>query len=149
MMSWPTPKSSNFCLNYTRIGHCNMMTSSNGNISRVTGHLCGGIPVTVEFPTQRQVTRSFNVFFDLRLNKWLSNQSWGWWFEIRLHPLRRQCNDITKWHVGNSVYRGVSDMTTWKNTYVANDNTVKPVYNDHPMGYFSAFWSSSRWPMAT
>ena len=28
-------------------------------------------------------------------------------------------------------------------------NTVKPVYNDHVMGYFSAFWSSSRWPRAT
>ena len=28
-------------------------------------------------------------------------------------------------------------------------NTVKPVYNDHLMGYFSAFWSSSRWPRAT
>ena len=27
--------------------------------------------------------------------------------------------------------------------------TVKPVYNDHLMGYFSAFWSSSRWPGAT
>ena len=25
--------------------------------------------------------------------------------------------------------------------------TVKPVYNDHLMGYFSAFWSSSRWPL--
>ena len=30
-----------------------------------------------------------------------------------------------------------------------NCNTVKPVYNDHLMGYFSAFWSSSRWPRAT
>ena len=28
-------------------------------------------------------------------------------------------------------------------------NTVKPVYNDHLMGYFSAFWSSARWPRAT
>ena len=28
-------------------------------------------------------------------------------------------------------------------------NTVKPVYNDHLMGYISAFWSSSRWPRAT
>ena len=27
--------------------------------------------------------------------------------------------------------------------------TVKSVYNDHLMGYFSAFWSSSRWPRAT
>ena len=28
-------------------------------------------------------------------------------------------------------------------------STVKPVYNDHLMGYFSAFWSSSRWSRAT
>ena len=28
-------------------------------------------------------------------------------------------------------------------------STVKPVYSDHLMGYFSAFWSSSRWPRAT
>ena len=27
-------------------------------------------------------------------------------------------------------------------------HTVKPVYNDHLMVYFSAFWSSSRWPLA-
>ena len=34
-----------------------------------------------EFPAQRPVTRSFDVFFDLRLNKQLSKQPWGWWFE--------------------------------------------------------------------
>ena len=56
-----------------------MMTSSNGSIFRVTGHLCGEF--TGEFPSQRPVTRSFDVFFDLRLNKRLSKQSWGWWFE--------------------------------------------------------------------
>ena len=32
-------------------------------------------PVTDEFPAQRPVTRSFDVFFDLRLNKRLSKQS--------------------------------------------------------------------------
>ena len=32
----------------------------------------GNSPVPVEFPAQRPVTRSFDVFFDLRLNKWLS-----------------------------------------------------------------------------
>ena len=38
--------------------------------------LCeGNSPVTGEFPSQRTVTRSFDVFFDLRLNKWLSKQS--------------------------------------------------------------------------
>ena len=35
-------------------------------------------PVPSEFPAQRPVTRSFDVFFDLRLNKRLSKQSWGW-----------------------------------------------------------------------
>ena len=35
--------------------------------------LCAGnSPVTGEFPTQRPVTRSFDVFFDLRVNKRLS-----------------------------------------------------------------------------
>ena len=41
----------------------------------------GNSPVTGEFPAQRLVTQSFDVFFDLRLNKRLSKQSWGWWFE--------------------------------------------------------------------
>ena len=49
------------------------MTSSNGNIFRVTGHLCGEFTGPGEFPTQRLVTRSFDVFFDLRLNKRLRN----------------------------------------------------------------------------
>ena len=43
-----------------------MMTSSNGNISRVTRHLCGNSPVPSEFPSQRPVTWSFDVFGDLR-----------------------------------------------------------------------------------
>ena len=67
-------------------------TSSNGNISRVTGLCAGNSPVTVEFPSQRQVTRSFDVFFDLRQNKRLSKQSWGCWFETPSRSLWRQCN---------------------------------------------------------
>ena len=35
----------------------------------------GNSPVPGEFPAQRQVTRSFDIFFDLRLNKGLSKQS--------------------------------------------------------------------------
>ena len=42
-----------------------MMTSSNGNIFRVTGPLCGEFTGPGEFPAQRPVTRSFDVFFDL------------------------------------------------------------------------------------
>ena len=42
--------------------------SSNGNIFRVTGHLCGECFGPGEFHTQSPVALSLDVFFDLRLN---------------------------------------------------------------------------------
>ena len=53
----------------------------------------GNSPVTGEFPEQRPVTRSFDAFFDLRLNKRLSKQWRGWWFETPSRTLWRHCND--------------------------------------------------------
>ena len=55
----------------------NMVTSSNGYIFHVTGPLWGEPPVTGGFPLHRLVTRSFDVFFNLRLNKRLSKQDAG------------------------------------------------------------------------
>ena len=72
-----------------------MMTSSNGNIFRVTGHLCGEFTDPGEFPAQRPVTRSFDVFVDLSLNKRLSKQSRGWWFQTQSRTLWRHCNEST------------------------------------------------------
>ena len=72
-----------------------MMTSSNGNIFRVTGPLCGEFTGPGEFPTHRPVTRRFDVFFDLRLNKRLSKQPWGWWFDTLSWSFWRQCNGYT------------------------------------------------------
>ena len=54
-------------------------------------------PLTDEFPAQRPVTRSFDVFFDLRL---LSKQWWGWWFETPPRPLWRHCNGQSEPHKG-------------------------------------------------
>ena len=79
-------------------GRCNvithpyllMMTSSNGNIFRVTGPLCGEFTGPIEFPAQRPVTPSFDVFLDL--NKRMSKQPWGWWFETPSLSLWRQCD---------------------------------------------------------
>ena len=52
--------------------------------------ICAGkSSVTGEFPAQRPVTRSFDVFFDLRLNERLSKQSWGWLFQTPSRPLKR------------------------------------------------------------
>ena len=59
----------------------------------VTGPLCGEITGSGEFPTQRSVTWSLDVFFDLRLNKRLSKQPWGWWFETPSWSLRHHCNE--------------------------------------------------------
>ena len=70
--------------------------------SALLGICAGNSPVPGEFPAQRPVTRSFNVFFDLRLNKPLSKQSWGWWFETLSRPLSRHRNAIISY--GNAKY---------------------------------------------
>ena len=63
----------------------------------------GNSPVTGEFSAQRPVTRNFDVFFDLGLNKRLSKQSWGRWFETPLRPLWRHCNDCD-FFIGSAIY---------------------------------------------
>ena len=67
-------------------------------VLRVTGLCVGNSLVIDEFPTQRPVTRSFDVFFDLRLNKRLSKQSWGCWFEMLSCPLWRHHNAKLMFH---------------------------------------------------
>ena len=58
--------------------------------------LCAGNSlVTSEFPAQRPVTRSFDVFFDLHLNKRLNKQPWGWWLKTPLCSLWRHRNDLS------------------------------------------------------
>ena len=55
--------------------------------------LCeGNPPATGGFPPQRPLTRSLDIFFDLRPNKRWSKQWWGWWFETQSRPLWRYCN---------------------------------------------------------
>ena len=58
--------------------------------SALLAFCAGNSPVTGEFPAQRPVTRSFDVYFDLRLNKrWVNNREAG--------DLRRHCGlyDVT------------------------------------------------------
>ena len=95
----PSSRDANRMIRNLRWQHL-MMTSS--NIFRVTGHLCAGNSrATGEFPAQRSVTRRFEVFFDLRLNKRFSKQSWGWWFETHSRPLWRHCNVAVKYINGH------------------------------------------------
>ena len=74
-------------------------------------------PVMGEFPAQRPVTRSSDVFFDLRLNKQLSKQWWGWWFETPSRPLWRHCNVIRKPDNSHNVRNNVYMMCHFKWNY--------------------------------
>ena len=73
----------------------------------------GNSPVPGEFPTQRPVTRSFDVYFDLRPNKRLSKQPWGWWFETPTRSLWRQCNGTT--HDCHADFRRITNTVQLKN----------------------------------
>ena len=118
-----------------------MITSSNGNIFRVTGHLCREFTGPGEFPTQRPVRQSFDVFFDLRLNKRLSKQCWGWWFEMLSSPLWRHCNEITTpysiahktittkaWDVDDSVIELTTDTSnlSWSMLMTCGIHELEP-----------------------
>ena len=91
--------------------------------------LCAGnSPVTGEFPSQRPVTRSFDVFFDLRLNKRFSKQSRRRWFETLSPPLWRHCNSFIRSPQGICVtgHATPAVLNYWFMTYV---NTFRPRQN--------------------
>ena len=55
--------------------------------------LCAGnSPATGEFPSPRPVTRSFDVFYDVRLNKRLGKQSTRRWLETPSRSICCHCN---------------------------------------------------------
>ena len=90
----------------------------------------GNTPVTGEFPARRRVTRSFDVFFDLRLNKWLSKQSWDWWFETLSRPLWRHCHGIWR-HGGDHIrmytgptFEGLTLLCCWYKMLKAKKPTM-------------------------
>ena len=75
-------------------GHlvCRVMTTSNGNIFRVTGHLCGAFTGHRWIPVQRPVKWTFDVSL---ICAWMSDwvkPSCGWWFETPSRPLWRHSN---------------------------------------------------------
>ena len=57
----------------------------------------------VNSPHKRPVTRRFDVFLDLRLNKPLSKQSWSWGFEAPSRPSWRHSNEEW-WHTQRYIY---------------------------------------------
>ena len=72
-----------FCSNFTELPY----TTHDDVIkfSALLAFCVGNSPVTGEFPAQKPVTRNFDVFCDLRLNKRLSKQWWCLWFGHHAH----------------------------------------------------------------
>ena len=92
---WPvnSPKNRSYMYVYVPLWRHQMETSSMLLALRAENS-----PATGEFPAQRPVTRSFDVFFDLRLNKRLSEQQWRCWFETLLRSLWRNCKENPGYH---------------------------------------------------
>ena len=137
-LNWMSP--SGHCYDYSRgtpaivPSRYNMMTSWTGNIFALLD-LCAEIsPITGEFPAERPVTRSCGVFFDLRLNKWLSKQSWGCWFVTPLGSLWRHCNEITRYRCNNPNTCCADDMNKW-NLYLYFYHSVTPVAHSKDIVY--------------
>ena len=144
-----------FCCVFSCVAYSwhSMMTSSNGNIFRVTGPLCGEFTGPGEFPSQRPVTRSFDVFVDLRLNKRLSKQPWGWLFETPSWPLWRHCNVdwILSSHQVLSFWPWPSRWLSccWHTAWCCPWLTISPVYlwiDSRESGQFTVTQTFSRGP---
>ena len=89
------------------------MISSNGNIFRVTGPLCGEFIGHRWIPAQSPVTWSFDVF--------LSKQSCGWWFETPSRSLWRHCNVL--WHFWLQFYFQ-NPIWSWSNLKSVGKSTI-------------------------
>ena len=80
---------------------------------RVTGPMAENSPVTGEFSAQRSVPRSFDVIFDLRLNKQLNKRSWGWCFEMPSRSLWRHYNGMKHDQSGLHTQHIITYLWSW------------------------------------
>ena len=94
------------CLPEDTITDCAWWRHQMETFSALLAICVGNSPVPGEFPAQWPVTQSFDIFFDLRLNKRLSKQSWGWWFAALSVPLWPHSN-------GLHIHQGLLVITVW------------------------------------
>ena len=100
-------------------------------LSALLAICAGNSPVPGEFPTQRPVTRSFDVYFDLHPNKRLSKHSWGWWFETLSCSLWRHRND--PWQNSPANYRKRHDIMDRHRKVRGNHSSAWTYFK--PIGY--------------
>ena len=95
-----------------------MMTSSNGNIFRVTGHLCGEFTGLRSIPrTKASDAELWCFLWSAPINKRLSKQPWGWWFETPSWSLWRHGNECKWLHEAELVtnhWITINDAVYWR-----------------------------------
>ena len=92
-------------------------------------------------PSQRPATRSFAVFFDLRLNKRLSKQSRHRWFETPSRSLWRHFNDIgTDPWFWCTLYRHVLLLDK---TVIDNSSCFRIMYISWHVESYEVSWHSA------
>ena len=90
--------------------------------SALLAFCAGNSPVPGEFPSQRPSTRSFDVFFDLRLNSWVNNRDAG---DLRRH---RGHYDVTVMEAGQIVNKHHNFVTVYYDLW-------GPWHHCHELGF--------------
>ena len=132
-----------------------MMTSSMETFSTLLA-LCEGNPsVARGFSSQRPVMRSFDVFFDLHLNKRLSKQSRSQWFETPLRSLCRHYNVMflskflflpIRWP---SLFLTICFQTSKWPMKSYHTPSVKALVNPRAVSkiWMTSPWLAAKWPL--
>ena len=131
------------------------MTSSNGNIFHVTGHLCG------EITGHRRIPRTKASDVELWCVLWseperrLSKQSWGWWF--RRHRAHYGVMVMRYKYLISHVH---SSIRPEKKTFKICDQYIAGIMQDcrisianereiyrlmHQLPWITIFWSRVKW----
>ena len=141
-----------FKINDSGWDELSMKTSSNGNIFRVTGLLCGEPTVTVEFPSQRPVMQSFVVFLDLRLSKRLTKQPTRRWFGTQSRSLWRHFTACSQtgcpWQSDRHIFQGawyvkhsyiIALKNAWRLCFVVSEIINSYVYEENLVWHVNYF----------
>ena len=127
----------NIMSSFTALRHHQMETCS------VLLAICvGNSLVTNEFPTQRPEIRSFDVFFDLSLDRRLTKQSWGWWFEMPSRSLWHHCNEPSIW---GSYLSGRYTEQCWQLNTLSSGQNGHHFFKCFSLIKMFEFWLKFHW----
>ena len=115
------------------------MTSSNGHMFRVTGHLYGEFTSHRWIPHTKAGEAELWCFLWSASNKRLCKQSRGWWFEMPSRPFWRHCNERQPWYWPSDPCRlnlvwmmTREEYDNWPNAHRYNRR-----HNGKPLGFIT------------